>query len=545
VRLWLVLALTLACARAPDEGVKIVVPALPTTLDWSTSDPTSWVNFPVLLATQRGLTRLGPHNEIEPGLAKGWERAPTAEGHERYLFHLRDDVRWSDGATPLVAEDFVVAWRRALVGNERGEMGDLVGAQTVLRLLENGASEAEVEAAVAKVAVRAIDPHTLEVILDQPRGYFLARLANVYLFFPAPSRDLAGLTPEQARDYFERPAPGKPMSLGPYRVERWDRSGQRLTLALNRASAFLPALASGERLPEHVTMLRSEVGRALFDRGRVGFAFLDRPSALTTEKAATREPLLSTYFLAMMTDRSPLDRVEVRQAISAALDRRALLEGLLPAARVADGLLPPELPLSANASERVALPHFDPTRARALLAQAGGVKRRLRLVYHAGDSFIPEVAIAERIQAQLAKVGIAVDLEPRADFSSEIARRGSDGRHVVDLYLKRIGADYAHPHSFFMFFLHDGNHQTGWEAIDAGRPMARFEALLDRADASEDPGAARALYVEAERLLVGEEAILAPIYYPDRYFEAAPGLRGLGVDPFNFLSLSELREAAR
>ncbi len=63
---WLLL-LTSGCARCgfqPDPGVTIVVPAMPTTLDWSTSDPNSWANYPVMLATLRGLTSLGPHNEI-------------------------------------------------------------------------------------------------------------------------------------------------------------------------------------------------------------------------------------------------------------------------------------------------------------------------------------------------------------------------------------------------------------------------------------------------------------------------------------------------
>jgi peptide/nickel transport system substrate-binding protein len=35
--------------------------------------------------------------------------------------------------------------------------------------------------------------------------------------------------------------------------------------------------------------------------------------------------------------------------------------------------------------------------------------------------------------------------------------------------------------------------------------------------------------------------VIAPLYHPDRYFRSRPWLRGLTVDPFNFLSLAELR----
>lgn len=539
----LVLTACHGCGVGVDDGVKVVVSQLPSTLDWSTSDPSSGVNYPVMLATQKGLTSLTPDNRVAPGLAARWERTVTPEGHERYLFHLRTDVVWSDGKTPLTARDFVVGWRRALVGRERGELSELLGAERVLALQARGVHGAALEKALEQVGVRAVDPHTLEVTLTGPRTYFLARLANVYLFFPDPSADLVGLTPDQARAYFDRPRDGKPMALGPFRVEKWDRAGQRVRLVANPASAFQPPLSPGEAVPKVVTLLKSEVGPPLFDRGRVDFVFVDSAVALGQpgQSGLTRQPLLSTYFLAINTERAPLDRLEVRQAIGYAVDRQALLRGLLPAARPGNALLPPGLPLSANAAERQALPDFDPARARALLAKAGGVSRPLRLVFRAGDSFVPEVAIAERLKAQLAAVGIPVELEPRSDFTAEVARRGRDGAHVVDLYLRRLGADYAHPHTFFTLFQRNGNHQTGWEKLDGGREMDRFEALLDEGDRASDSEVARARYVAAERLLLRDAAVVVPLYHPDRYYRMRAGLRGLGVDPFNFLSLAQLR----
>jgi len=549
VRLLPLFALVLAlpachgCGLAADPGVKVVVSAMPSTLDWSTSDPSSGVNYPVLLATQKGLTSVTSDNSVAPGLAKSWERSLTPEGHERYLFHLRTDVRWSDGKTPLTANDFVIGWRRALQGKERGELGELLGADAVLALQAKGVTGPALLPALESVGVRAVDPHTLEVLLTRPRTYFLARLANVYLFFPDPSSDLAGLTADQARTYFDRPRDGKPMSLGPFRVEQWDRAGQRVRLVANPASAFQPPLAKGETVPKVVTLLKSEVGPPLYDRGRVDFVFVDSAVALGQEKPPdlTRQPLLSTYFLALDTERPPLNRLEVRQAISQAIDRKALLHGLLPASRPDKALLPPNLPLSANAEDRAQLLSFHPEKAKALLQAAGGVSRPLRLVYRAGDSFVPEVAIAERIQAQLAAVGVAVTLEPRSDFNAEIARRDPHGKHVFDLYLRRLGADYAHPHTFFTLFQRNGNHQTGWEELDGGRAISRFETLLDEGDGAADPALAQARYAAAERLLLKDEAVVVPLYHPDRYYRMRAGLHGLGVDAFNFLSLAQLR----
>jgi peptide/nickel transport system substrate-binding protein len=523
--------------------LKIVVPAMPSTLDWNTSDPNSWANYPVMLATQKGLTSLAPGtHEVRPGLAERWESRLTPDGGQVYTFHLRRDVTWSDG-TPLTARDFVLGWRRSAVGRERAEMGEVVGARGISALLESGAPAAQLQAAVERLGVRAVDDATFEVTLDRPRSYFLSRVANVYIFFAAPAGALAGKAEEEAREFFDRPRDGRPYALGPFGVDVWDRAGERLRLLRNPRSTFAPALEAGERPAEAVTLLKSEVGPALYERGRVDFVFVDSAVALrgAPPPDLRRQPLLSTYFLAFNTRRPPLDRPEVRRALSMALDRDALLSGLLPAARATNVLLPPDLPGAATPEEAARLPRYQPEEARAVLSRSGGALRPLRLVYRSSESFVPEVAIAERIKAQLARVGVVVELEPRADFSAEINRVAADGFRAHDLYLKRIGADYAHPKTFFVLFEKGGAHATDWEKAEDGHAIERFEDLLARADGETDLQAARPLYARAQAVLLDEQAVVAPLYHPDRYFRSRPWLRGLTVDPFNFLSLAELR----
>jgi peptide/nickel transport system substrate-binding protein len=482
---------------------------------------------------------------VQPGLAERWERERDAQGHEVYTFYLRQDVRWSDGTTPLTAQDFVFGWRRAMLGRERGEMAEIAGAREAVELQERGAPADQVQAALGRTGVEALDPHTLRVTLERPRSYFLSRLANVYLFFPAPSADLAGKSDEEIRDYFDRPREGRPLSLGPYRVERWDRAGERVRLVHNPASAFQPPLEPGERPAPVVTLMKSEIGSALYERGRVDFVFIDSALALRGRRPEDLhyEPLLSTYFLALNTERPPLNRPEVRRAIAHALDREALLAGLLPSVRPTNVLLPPDLPGAATPEEAAGLPHFDRERAREELRGVPGLDRPLRLVFRAGDSFVPEVAIAERIAAQLAAVGITVTLDARSDFSSEVARRTPEGPRAYDMYMRRLGADYAHPNTFFTLFEREGNHQTGWETQGGGEPMARFERLLEEADAEAEASRARMLYAQAQAVLLDEQAVIVPLYHPDRYYRSRPKLRGLDVDPFNFLALKSLRLA--
>ena len=47
---------------------------------------------------------------VEPCLATSWD---ISEDGLTYTFHLRKDLKWSDGS-PLTANDFVYAWQRAV-----------------------------------------------------------------------------------------------------------------------------------------------------------------------------------------------------------------------------------------------------------------------------------------------------------------------------------------------------------------------------------------------------------------------------------------------
>ncbi|MGD2147258.1 MAG: adenylate/guanylate cyclase domain-containing protein, partial [Anaerolineae bacterium] len=90
-------------------------------------DTYSWLVVDGLFS---GLVDHGPEWEVLPSLAVSWE---VLEGGCKYIFHLRDDARWSDGP-PLTAGDFEYAWKRVLdpaIGSPNGELlYDVEGARS-------------------------------------------------------------------------------------------------------------------------------------------------------------------------------------------------------------------------------------------------------------------------------------------------------------------------------------------------------------------------------------------------------------------------------
>jgi oligopeptide transport system substrate-binding protein len=63
----------------------------------------------IFMALYDGLVEYGPKDQQPiPAIAKSWENNPTLD---EYIFHLRDNAKWSDGK-PITANDFVYSMRR-------------------------------------------------------------------------------------------------------------------------------------------------------------------------------------------------------------------------------------------------------------------------------------------------------------------------------------------------------------------------------------------------------------------------------------------------
>lgn len=522
-----------ASCEVPRDSVTVAVAAMPNTLDWSNSHESSWQNYPVVHAMMRGLTALDDQHRPVPGLAETWEVSTDEAGHQVYTFHLRDGVVWSDGTSPLTARDFVFGWRRAILGNETAEMADIVGSDAI-HAIRGDASipaaerKARLAKAVEAFAVEAVDARTLRVTLEAPKSYFLARLAYVYTFFPAPAADLEGKSDAEISRYFDEPAGGKPMTLGAFTVESWDRVGKSLRLARN------PHARVANDGVRSLTLLQADLSPLLYDRCKVDFLAMDDPATLRSAPAdVAHSELLSTLWLGMNTATMDLP---LRRAVAHAIQREEMMAGLLPRARLAHGYLPPALPGSVASDDprAAAFPRYDVAKAKALRKTSKYDGRELTLLVKSTGTFMPETGIADAVKRQLAEIGVKVTLVTTSDFGTDVKKADGSTRH--DLFIKRTGADYAHPQTFFTVFMANGSHYTGWQAIEGGAAVKEFEALLAKGAAETDAARMTETYTAAQAMLLDRYAVMVPLYHPDRYYRRRTWIEGLGVDPFNFLT---------
>lgn len=447
-----------------------------------------------------GLLAESPNQDIAPDVAESWQ--VSGEGR-RYVFYLRDDVRWSDGR-PVTAGDFEYAWKRVLdpaAGSPNAELlYDILGARA---FHQGEASHPD------QVGVRALDDRTLEVELEEPTGHFLQLLA-CSATFPVPRH----LVQAYGESWTEM---GKFACNGPFLLEA--RPSDEL-LVLVRNPAYHGRSTGNLQRVELSLLLSRESSLALLEAYEAGDMDVYYTWELPTpeeDRARQRhageffsEPWLHTLYLALNTSRPPFDDVRVRRAFVLAMDRETLA-GVVLAGSVfpaTGGFVPPGM---AGHSPGIALP-YDPERARQLLAEAG---------YPGGSGFPPVACVTlvatvhkecseDLRQGWQAELGIEVRDELVA-FNDYAGRLDSA---PPDLFAWGWVADYPDPDNFLRVAL-----ATPGQWRDPA-----YEGLVEKARRLTDQQQRMQLYGQADRILV-EEAAVVPLLYARNTLLIKPWIR--------------------
>jgi peptide/nickel transport system substrate-binding protein len=153
-----------------------------------------------------------------------------------------------------------------------------------------------------------------------------------------------------------------------------------------------------------------------------------------------RRPALRALYVAINTQRGPLQDVRVRRALNLGVDAGTMLRTIMAGRGVrAAGAIPPGLEGYDSTRPPYA---YDPAAARALLADAGypdGITLKLWRTQRS------ELArIAQAIQQSLALAGVTIEIVER-DASSA---RAASSKGEADLFLTDWYADYPDPESF-------------------------------------------------------------------------------------------------
>ncbi|HEX4622356.1 MAG TPA: ABC transporter substrate-binding protein, partial [Myxococcaceae bacterium] len=396
---------------------------------------------------------------LVPDLAERWDADPSAR---RYRFYLRRNLQYHDG-TKLTAEDIKRHFERLL--DPRVNSPD----QWILKEVE-GAAAFQAGSVSDVSGIEVLDPHTLEIRLQEPKAFFLHLVA-------LPATLVSRLDNR-----------GFPVGTGPFRAIQLD--GARLVLERN-PHYFRPEAPLLERL-EFALVDGRMAALDLLKRGEV-----DLVSGLYAEhvdKAALDGPQIVTglapscWFLGFNVKEAPLSDVRVRHAIRAGLDVATMVEQFHPGARIARQLTPPGVLPGEEVSPA---PRADLALAQKLLREAGHSKLKLTLHYPPGRNTVEEDGVLFRPLQDAGLVEVSHVELPSNDFWQRLR----DGR----LAIFRSGwiADYPDPDNF-LYFLLNSNAQT---VFQLGYANADLDQLTAEARVSIDPELRNQLYRKSERIM--------------------------------------------
>lgn len=453
----------------------------PDSLD-PTRSPAAAIGEVVHYNVFEGLVKIEENGDTAPLLAESWDISPDGL---RYTFRLRADVRFHDGQ-PFDAQTVKFSFERAKAPNS--------GNKSRARLFDN------IE------RIDTPDPLTVVLTLRHRDPHLLYRLGeNPAVILHPTSADRAAT---------------HPVGTGPFRFERWER-GHSITLAKwpeyrNAASVtlqqavfrFVNSFIENTELPQEVDVFFNVATKSVL-RNRLN----ERYQVLTGGSS-------SKTLLALNNRHPPLDDLRVRQAISHAIDRAAIVQQVLDGR--GDPIGSHFSPTESGYLHLADRYPFDPARARALLTEAG-VSGRLRLKLSLPPT--PYARDGGKVVArQLAAVGIDADIE-LVDWANWLngAFKGRFEMTMIN-HVEPLDYDiYADPSYYF------------------GYDNPEYRALVEAHRNATNPRQRNRLLADIQRKLA-DDAVNAWLYAPQISTVARKGLEGLWANyPIYVHDLAALR----
>jgi peptide/nickel transport system substrate-binding protein len=439
-------------------------------------------SWQIMAPVYQQLVTFDENGQAQPELAESWENPDDTT----FIFHLREGVTFHSGH-PLTAADVKF---------------------TFDRLIDPATKSVWVSQFEPVASIEATDDRTVTFKLKQPYGPFLATLSG----------DYSAIVPQDAGDLT-----ATMVGTGPFALAEWTRDVQTVLKANPTYwEAGLPLVGdlTYKILPDEAARL------AAIRTGEIGLTSLASPAAVSLAsrqdgvQVVTQETT-DYYLLGINCAKAPLDNPKVRQALSLAVDRNAILQAVFFGEGKVTGPVVPTLGDWATPVEQLPLYSRDLDQAKALLAEAG-LADGFDLPILASPYYPEFVNIALVIQSQLKEAGINVTLD-QVEWGT-----------FIDRWINR---DF----STFVSYNSSGNDpdRALYPAFHTGGSVNAFQftdpevdRLLDEGRATVDPAARRPIYQQVEALLAQAAPALF-LFTRTGYFALRDNVQGFQPTPID------------
>ena len=461
-----------------------------------------------------GLVTLGLDLTVEPDLAASWK---VSDDGLTYTFTLRDNAVFHNGRR-VTAEDFKYSIERAADPANASPtvllyLSEIVGVKEKFRGLADSVR-----------GVVVIDDLTIQISLTEPITHFLQVLTYPVAFVV----DKEQLTRDPVN--WTR----NPNGTGPFRLRTFNPL-EEIVLARNdryhldppKLEAVVFNLSGGSLSTRYEY---DEIHVALVPTLELD-SYREGKSRYANEYRVAKEMSLS--YIAFNVNTPPFDDPLVRQALALAVDRNAINEVLYyNRFRVADGILPPEMP---GYNEEISSYPYDPQRAADLIAKSKYAGNMPRITLNFPGSAASAGGFLEVFQQQWSEnLGLDVELEAVewSTFLRELRRK--------TFQVASLGwiADYPDPENFLHKLFASGSTQN-----ELGYSNKKVDELLGEARVERDNTRRNNLFWQAEQIILDDAAVI-PIFWSVQHLLVKPCVQiwpdlSIGVPKYRYITIKD------
>lgn len=437
-------------AKTAEKTITIAAPADINTLDPRNGSGTITTN--VLAYVYDSLLKTDENGQVVPNAAESFKQIdPTT-----WEFVLRKDAVFSDGS-PLTAED----------------------VQYTVNSFKDPSKNFKLASDYKFMDIQIQDAQHFTIKLQTPFQSLPLRLTCMSIL---------------PKNYLEKTGDEgfakAPIGSGPYKVQQWDKDNQ---IVLVRNEKYYGTKPKADKIvfkimPEAASRLAALESHEVDIISNVQTSEIPRLQNLSGVKVVGG-PTTRVIFLGMnLKTESPLQNQKVRQALNYAIDKQALIQGVLDgnATQIATIATPQYQFYDADIQPY----EYNPDKAKQLLTEAG-YPDGFDIPLSVTESYMNGQDIAQAIAGQLEKVGIRC--KPVLEASSSRTPKFQNAS-IAPLYMMGIGGPYSDIDLVSKISFSTGERYSTWSD-------PTFDGMRQKAESLVDPKEAQQAWTELQNYI--------------------------------------------
>ena len=490
------------------------------------SDADDGCSLKAIHAVIDGLTKTDKKGNIVNAVAKSEELSEDGLTH---TYKLRKDVKWTNG-DPVTAHDFVYAWQR--IFRKKGSyyymfadgIASIEGAQELSDKIDAG--EELTDDDLNSMGVKAIDDYTLEV-KTTVRVSFFDELMAFPGFFPINEKFC-----EKQGDKYGKSAKAI-LGNGAFIMTNWEPGS--IAEFKKNDDYYEAKTVKIEKLVMKLVQ-DPKVAAQSFMAGETDYAPI---TSDLVDKYKDDEAFKQVYdgflfYISVNFQNSDLANLNVRKAISLAINRKDLCENVLKdGSQVAGGFIPSGLATNPDGvdfrKDSGNFTSYDKKKAQESLEEGlkelGKDQITLRITYGTDES--PMDVFATYLQNALSKLdGIKVEMVATTK-QDRIYNKQKNGDY--DLAVTRWGPDYGDPTTYLTIALSTNSNNYGkWS-------NSEYDQLVGQVGVESDVNKRWQEMKDAEKILLDDYAYI-PVFEKGAATLQNPKVKNLVIKPCRTIS---------